>query len=618
MKDRAKKFMMVVLLTVSLLSAKTSYATGEQGNPILLLATDENFGSFIGEILRTEGFNEFMMEPLNDKMTIRYLKKYDVVILAESSLTANQLRTLSRYVKGGGNLIAFKPDKKLSEVFGIEDANGDIAEAYVAIDTTNGVGRGITAETMQFHGKADKYNLKGGKTIASIYQDALTTSGYPAVVANDYGTGHAIAFLYNLPKSIVYTRQGNYRFAGQEKDGIPGLRPMDLFTDGWVDTSKNTLNQSDEQMRLFSHCIEKMNSYTKPLPRFWYFPDALNCLVTLNNDGEQSTEAEFTPQFEDVHSKGANMTLYVKEVDFISKSWAQDWISKGFEISGHPNDTGQATDPDWNTMSGVYSELGNKLNDKLGIEAMHTVTNHWFVWCGKNADGTSDFTAQAKIEANYGIGLDCNYAHYDNNSNQGHFLGSFGVDQGNYTGSGLVMKFSDIQGDIINVYQQLNNVYDQQYMEHNDHDGYFNSFKGLMDRSLENEVYSFISVKAHNDEYFFSKVPLMKMLDYANSKGIPVWTELKLLDFLKTKDEATFTSIVWAKSKLSFKISSSLTHSNKLACMVPFVYEDKKIIDITSNGTKQPYSVKKIKGFDYAILTVRPGFDYDIVISYYP
>ncbi len=34
---------------------------------------------------------------------------------------------------------------------------------------------------------------------------------------------------------------------------------------------------------------------------------------------------------------------------------------------------------------------------------------------------------------------------------------------------------------------------------------FINCFKGLMDRSLYNEVYSFISVKSHNDEYYFSK-----------------------------------------------------------------------------------------------------------------
>ena len=102
---------------------------------------------------------------------------------------------------------------------------------------------------------------------------------------------------------------------------------------------------------------------------------------------------------------------------------------------------------------------------------MLTVTNHWFVWCGKDEYGNSDFSAQARIEEKNGIRLDCNYAHYDNGSDKGHFLGAFGTSQGNYTGSGLAMKFADLRGNVINVYQQLNNVYDQQYMEHNDKDG---------------------------------------------------------------------------------------------------------------------------------------------------
>ena len=65
---------------------------------------------------------------------------------------------------------------------------------------------------------------------------------------------------------------------------------MDMFTNGWVDTSKNRLNHADEQMRLLSHCIELLSSYRKPLPRLWYFPDTLNCLVTLTNDGEFRNE----------------------------------------------------------------------------------------------------------------------------------------------------------------------------------------------------------------------------------------------------------------------------------------------------------------------------------------
>src|SRR5690606_38265953 len=119
-------------------------------------------------------------------------------------------------------------------------------------------------------------------------------------------------------------------------------------------------------------------------------------------------------------------------------------------------------------------DIKSRLKAKYGISEIHTNTNHWYVWVGQAPDRRPDFAAMAKIEERNGIGLDCNYAHYDNGSSQGHFFGAMGTNQGNYTGSGLAMKFADEHGKTIDVYQQLNNVYDQQYMEHKDKDGYFN------------------------------------------------------------------------------------------------------------------------------------------------
>lgn len=606
-----------LLVAISLFFTNPDYAAGNPTHPLLVLANTDHFGSYTTEILKTEGFNEFQIDSLSgNKTSLKYLKEFRVIILAQIAISPAQKEMFEKYVEEGGNLIAFKPDKKLSDIFGIIDGDGTVQEAYLSINPNTEVGKGITAQSLQMHVLADKYTLKGGRAIATLFANSFTPTGFPAVVTNDYGKGHAISFLYNLPQNIVYTRQGNEQYAGLETDGITGIRAMDMFTNGWVDTAKNILNQADEQMRLLTHCIENLTTHTIPLPRFWYFPNALNCLVTLNNDGEDSKEAEFEPQFVDVNAAGGKMTLYIKEADLVSKTWVNFWVNKGFEISGHPDDTKQAVNPDWNTMDSVIRTLNIKLNNKFGIQSLITVTNHWFVWCGKNADGTKDFAAQARIEENNGIRLDCNYSHYDNYSNQGHFLGATGTNQGNYTGSGLVMKFADEQGRKINLYQQLNNVYDQQYMENKDPTGYFDCFRGLMDRSLEKEVYSFISVKAHNAEYFFSKTPLMHMLAYANSKHIPVWTELKLFYFLKAKEEASFTDIKFSKDKLIFKIKSSVTHSDNLTAMLPYWYIGKKINKITRNGIKQSYTVQSIKGFDYALFEIKPGFSYNLEVHY--
>lgn len=604
-------------LLLAVLITLTGYTSAFAQNPILVISGEKSFGPYTGEMLKTEGFSEYQLEPLaGDKITAAFLQSFDVVILAADSLTGQQSSTLTNYVHEGGNLIAFRPDNKLNVVFGITAATGTLDTGYLAINTLTDIGRGLTSHSLQLHVSANQYTLQDGQQIASLYSNAVNATQHPAVVMNNYGKGHGIAFAYNLPQNIAYTRQGNLHSAGKEMDGITGIRAMDLFTNGWVDTTKNTINQADEQMRLLSHSIEVMSAAKKPLPRFWYFPDTLQCLVTLNNDGEDTKEAQFTKQFQDVDAKGAKMTLYIKEVDYISKQWVQHWGGKGFEMSGHPDDTKQATNPDWHTMDTVFKNLNSRLKNSYGIDPMRTVTNHWFVWCGKNANGDQDFSAQVQLEKNNGIEMDCNYAHYDNGSNQGHFLGSFGTNQGNYTGSGLTMKYADLKGDLIDVYQHFNNVYDQQYMEHDDKEGFFNCFKGLMDRSLDSGVYSFVSVKAHNAEYFFSEQPLMRMLDYANSRHIPVWTEIKFLDFMRAKDEAAFTDVAWKDNALSFNIRSSLPHTSNISYMIPLVYDGKKINGITSNDMNQTYLVRTIKGREYALLTIRPGASHHIAVSY--
>jgi hypothetical protein len=354
----------------------------------------------------------------------------------------------------------------------------------------------------------------------------------------------------------------------------------------------------------------------KPLPRFWYFPDTLKCLITLTNDGEYKSENDFDPQFRDVDSMGAKMSLYLLGADKVSRGWVEKWTAKGFEIAGHPDDTREAGNPTWNRMDSAISNRKQEIAYSYNLP-MRTNVNHWFVWCGKDSEGRQEFAAEAMLEEKNGVEMDVNYAHYDIKSNQGeHFLGPQGTDQGNFTGSGLIMKFSDSRGKAIDVYQHLNAVYDQEYNESQNPEGFFNCFKGLVDRSLHNEVYSFISVKSHNDEYYFSKPPLLKMLAYANQQRIPVWTELKLLDFLKMKDEATFSHISWWNNKLTFDINSTLKNSNGLTFMVPFENKGSRVKRISLDGIYTRFITRSVKGSGYAFVTLEPGLKHSIVVNY--
>ncbi len=608
-----KKFVLLFLM-ISIFVSNTVFSQN-RNNAVLVLASQENFGLFIGEILKTEGFNLFeTISPTDSKVNQKFLQQFDIVILAKSQTNDNLKNILSDYVSKGGNLIAFQPEKTMDELFGVRHENKIADDKYISIDKKNEICNGLTNKPLQLHVQADVCK-SDAMSIAFFVDKNESNSEMPAIVFNYFGKGHAVAFLYNLPENIVYTRQGNPDFAGIEKDGINGLRAMDMFTDGWVDSENNTINQADEQMQLLTHIVEKMSSFNKPLPRFWYFPDSLKCVVTLTNDGENSSEADFIQQFQDVDSLGAKMSLYILDVDKVSKEWVKKWSAKGFEIAGHPDDTREAPNPQWENMNKALNLKKEQIAAKYGLP-LNTNVNHWFVWCGNDNNGNKEFAAQAELEERSGIKLDINYAHYDMNSNQGHFLGTMGYNQGNFTGSGLVMKFATSKGKILNIYQHLNNVYDQLYMENDAQDAFFNCFKGLMDRSLHNEIYSFISVKAHNNEYFFSKKPLLQMITYANENGIPVWTAENLLNFIETRDNASFSDIKWEKDKLIFKIHSELKHPNNLTCMIPFRFEGKKIAAIQMHNKSQPFSVWKVKGTDYALFSVKPGSDYEIAITY--
>src|SRR6185295_17461549 len=127
------------------------------------------------------------------------------------SLSTGQTTTLTNWVNGGGKLIAMSPDKKLASLLGLATASGTLSNAYLKVDTSSGPGVGITDQTMQFHGSADRYLLAGATAIATLYSNASTATLNPAVTLRSVGSGggQAAAFTDDLARSVVYTRQGN-------------------------------------------------------------------------------------------------------------------------------------------------------------------------------------------------------------------------------------------------------------------------------------------------------------------------------------------------------------------------------------------------------------------------
>ncbi|MBL0334034.1 MAG: DUF4082 domain-containing protein [Chitinophagaceae bacterium] len=345
------------------------------GGPILVISAAANpFSRYAVEILRAEGLNEFTALDIS-QVNATVLNNYDVVILGEMSLNGSQVAMLTNWVDAGGLFIAFRPDAQLAGLLGITPALGTLSDKYLLVNTASAPGTGITGQTIQFHSAADLYTLNGATTVATLYSNASTATTYPAVTSHAVGTngGMAFAFTYDLAKSIVYTRQGNPAWAGQERDGhSDNIRSSDMFFPDWIDLDKVAIPQADEQQHLLNNMILAFNRDRRPLPKFWFLPRKLKAAIVMTGDdhGNGGTIARFnqyanygnnTPA--DVQDwKAIRGTSYIYTSTPISNAQAAAFEAQGFEIGLHVN-TGCTTytlSSLENTISSQLADFGNK------------------------------------------------------------------------------------------------------------------------------------------------------------------------------------------------------------------------------------------------------------------
>jgi hypothetical protein len=255
---------------------------------LIIEGPGEHCSKYTAEILNTEGLNSFQTEPLKN-LSLDLLQQYSIVILTKTELNLGQADILREFVSRGGRLIAFQPDQQVQDVFGISYADTTLDEGHLKIDTDSQIGAGLTPETIRFHGSAYVYNLEGATSVADLIQSSQNLVNFPAVVSYDYGEGHSIAFSYDLPQNIVFTRQDSLTFAGQERDGVSEIREAGIFL-GCSEPTTNNINQADEQMRLLSNAIEYLNSFSSSLQRLWYFPQFYRRQILLIAESNDSAE----------------------------------------------------------------------------------------------------------------------------------------------------------------------------------------------------------------------------------------------------------------------------------------------------------------------------------------
>ena len=452
--------------TFTTINAPLLAPTEGPGGPILVISSTTNpFSRYAVEILRAEGLNEFAASDIST-VTATVLNNYDVVVLGEMTVTAAQVTMLTNWVNAGGTLIAFKPGSLLNSLLGISAATGTLTDKYLLVNTASGPGAGIVNQTMQFHGTANLHTLSGATSLATLYSAASTATTNPAVTTRTVGTngGRAVAFTYDLAKSIIYTRQGNPAWAGQKRDGQPEvIRSDDMFYGGtspdWIDFDKIAIPQADEQQRLLANIILQSNLHRKPLPRFWYLPRDLKAAIVMTGDDHavNGTVDRFNHYLtlgpntaQDIADwKAVRGTSYVYPNTPITNAQAISLQAQGFELALHP--TTDCVDYTPASLQSTFTaQLAQFAAAYPGVTAPVTNRTHCLAW--------SDWSSTPKVELLNGIRLDVTYYYWPEVWMQNR--------PGMFTGSGMPMRFADLDGSLIDVYQAPSQMTDETNMNY--------------------------------------------------------------------------------------------------------------------------------------------------------
>ncbi|HEX3527811.1 MAG TPA: family 16 glycoside hydrolase [Thermoanaerobaculia bacterium] len=571
------------------------------GGPILVISKSTNpFTRYAGEILLAEGLNQYAIQEIGT-LDAPTLANYDVAILGETALTAAQVTMLTDWVNAGGHLVALRPDAQLAGLLGITPANSTLANGYLLIDAAAAPGQGLVNETIQFHGTADLYTLNGAAAVATLYSTATTATTSPAVTLRSVGAsgGKAAAFTYDLARSVVYTRQGNPAWAGQERDGVTPKRSDDLFfgaaagdpqTD-WIDLAKVAIPQADEQQRLLVNLILTMNAGRKPLPRFWYLPRGLKAAVVMTGDdhGNNGTQGRFEG-YESASPAGCNVanwecvraTSYIYPSTPLPPSAALAFQAEGFEIGVHVS----SNCADWTTSS-LESFFATQLADFAtlfpGVSAPVTNRTHCIAW--------SDWATEPKTEKAHGIRFDTNYYYWP---------GSWIQDRpGFFTGSGLPMRFADLDGTRIDVYQATTQMTDESGQ----------SFPFNIDTLLDNALgslgyYGVMTANMHTDTA--SHAGSDAIVASAQSRGVPIVSSQQMLTWLDGRNGSSFSNLSWSGTALSFTITAA-TGADGLQALLPNTSTAGTLASLTRNGSAVTFTTQTIKGIPYAVFPAASG-----------
>jgi hypothetical protein len=273
-------------------------------------------------------------------------------------------------------------------------------------------------------------------------------------------------------------------------------------------------------------------------------------------------------------------TSYILPDSVLTNAQAAGYVADGFEVALHPVFASCPTAPISEAVLGAgfdtqLAEFRAKYTTVPGPVSSRT---HCVFW--------PDWASNAKVEGARGIRLDANYYHYP-----GSWIGT---QPGFLNGGGFPMRFADLDGTLVDVYQQNTNLTDEATQ------AYAATIDALLDNALGPQgYYGAFGTNIHTDD----PAPLPgfeQVVAEAQARGVPLISYKQMLDWVDGRSSSTIRGLSWNAGTFIF-VTTVGAGANGLQTLLATEGPTGTLSALTCAGSPKAYALQTIKGIQYAM-----------------
>ena len=163
----------------------------------------------------------------------------------------------------------------------------------------------------------------------------------------------------------------------------------------------------------------------------------------------------------------------------------------------------------------------------------------------------------------------------------------------------MPMRFADLDGSLIDVYQAATQMPDESGLTYATH------INTLLDNAIGAPgYYGVVTTNMHTD--FADHAGQKTVVNAALARGVPVVSARQMLTWLDGRNASSFANLDWNAGTLTFSIAPG-AGSNGLQAMLPTRGANGSLQALTRDGNPVTIATQTIKGIEYAVFAATAG-----------